>query len=142
MGVKSLAQGGDDKAAEIRVAKIACCIFFLFLAAWTPYATVALMGAFGSNRAVLTPFASMVPAVFSKTIACVDPWVYAISHPKFRFTLCSSNYIWIFKKKFTSIFREQMHKRMPWLVSEEKSSRASDTTSQSSCVTAAGEDKA
>jgi r-opsin len=87
MGVKSLAQGGDDKAAEIRVAKIACCIFFLFLAAWTPYATVALMGAFGSNRAVLTPFASMVPAVFSKTIACVDPWVYAISHPKFRSAL-------------------------------------------------------
>jgi len=85
MGVKSLAQGQDDKAAEIRIAKIACGIFFLFLTAWTPYATVALLGAFGSNRAVLTPFASMIPAVFSKTIACVDPWVYAISHPKFRY---------------------------------------------------------
>lgn len=139
MGVKSLAQGGDDKAAEIRVAKIACCIFFLFLAAWTPYATVALMGAFGSNRAILTPFASMVPAVFSKTIACVDPWVYAISHPKFRFVRVNLTSVYI---KITQIFREQMHKRMPWLVSEDRGSRASDTTSQASNVTAAIEDKA
>jgi r-opsin len=57
----------------------------------------------------------MLPAVFSKTIACVDPWVYAISHPKVR---------------------EAVHKNFPWLISEDpsvaakkKSSAASDTTS-------------
>ncbi|XP_065334809.1 opsin-3-like [Cloeon dipterum] len=120
MGVKSLAQGQDEKSAEIRIAKVACGIFFLFLCAWTPYATVALMGAFHSNRAILTPFASMVPAVFAKSIACVDPWVYAISHPKFR---------------------EQMHKRLPWLISEERSSsKASDTTSQASNITSSVDD--
>jgi r-opsin len=84
MGVKSLSAGQDEKSAEIKIAKVACGIFFLFLAAWTPYATVAILGAFHSNRAVLTPFASMIPALFCKTVACIDPWVYAISHPKFR----------------------------------------------------------
>ncbi|KAF4524341.1 Short wavelentgh sensitive B opsin 3 [Ephemera danica] len=116
MGVKSLSAGQDEKSAEIKIAKVACSIFFLFLAAWTPYATVAMLGAFHPNRAVLTPFASMVPAVFSKTVACIDPWVYAISHPKFR---------------------EQMNKRMPWLISEEKP-KGSDTASQASGATQTG----
>lgn len=84
MGVKSLSAGQDEKSAEIKIAKVAVGIFFLFLSAWTPYATVAMLGAFHSNRAVLTPFASMVPAMFAKSVACIDPWVYAISHPKFR----------------------------------------------------------
>jgi len=62
-------------------------------------------------RAVLTPFASMVPAVFSKTIACVDPWVYAISHPKFR---------------------EGVHNMFPWLISAaaHPQKKCSDNTSQ------------
>ncbi|KAF4524342.1 Short wavelentgh sensitive B opsin 2 [Ephemera danica] len=118
MGVKSLSASQDEKSAEIQIAKVACSIFFLFLAAWTPYATVAMLGAFHPNRAVLTPFASMIPAIFCKTIACVDPWIYAISHPKFR---------------------EQMSKRFPWLISEEKPKVKSnnDTASQSSAATQA-----
>jgi r-opsin len=69
---------------------------------------------------VLTPTASMIPAVFSKTIACIDPWVYAISHPKFR---------------------EAVHQKFPWLVSEDpamaakKKNAAGDATSQVSVQT-------
>jgi len=57
----------------------------------------------------------MLPAVFSKTIACIDPWVYAISHPKVR---------------------EAVHQKFPWLVSPDpsiaakKKNVANDATSQ------------
>lgn len=27
----------------------------------------------------------MIPAVACKAVACIDPWVYAISHPKYRY---------------------------------------------------------
>ncbi|XP_059485493.1 opsin, blue-sensitive-like [Neocloeon triangulifer] len=123
MGVKSLTAGDEEKSAEIKIAKVAVGIFFLFLCAWTPYATVALLGCFGSNRAVLTPFASMVPAVFSKTVACLDPWVYAISHPKFR---------------------EHIHNKFPWLISAGPTAakKTSDSSSMASAETANISDKA
>lgn len=71
---------------EIRIAKAAFTIFFFFFAAWSPYATVALLGAFG-DRKLLTPLATMIPAVCCKIVSCLDPWVYAISHPRYRAAL-------------------------------------------------------
>jgi r-opsin len=50
MNVESLRSG--DKAAtsaEIRIAKTAIGICSLFVAAWTPYAVLALVGAFGNQ---------------------------------------------------------------------------------------------
>lgn len=51
MNVKSLAANKDDsgKSVEIRIAKVAFTIFFLFVCAWTPYAFVAMTGAFGDR---------------------------------------------------------------------------------------------
>lgn len=84
MNVKSLVSNQDkERSVELRIAKVAFTIFFLFLLAWTPYATVALTGAFG-NREALTPLATMLPAVFAKTVSCIDPWIYAINHPRYR----------------------------------------------------------
>nr|BAQ54874.1 opsin, short-wavelength sensitive type [Anax parthenope] len=82
MNVKSLSQG-DEKSAEIRIAKVAISIVFLFLCGWTPYALVALMGCFG-DRKLMTATFSMFPAIACKTVACIDPWIYAINHPRFR----------------------------------------------------------
>ncbi|KAG8237095.1 Short wavelength sensitive B opsin 4 [Ladona fulva] len=94
MNVKSLTQGQDrEKSTEIRVAKVAIGIVILFVCAWTPYAMVAMIGCF-SNRLLLTPTLGMIPAVACKTVACIDPWVYAIHHP---------------------IFRSEIQKRVPWL---------------------------
>jgi r-opsin len=77
----------------------------LFVFAWTPYAFVALTAAFGNrwnnftlftkkssqthqhhnlHRAVLTPLMSMVPACCCKGVACINPWMYAINHPRYR----------------------------------------------------------
>ncbi|XP_049778983.1 opsin-2 [Schistocerca cancellata] len=110
MNVKSLQSNADTEAqsAEIRIAKVALTIFFLFLCSWTPYAVVAMIGAFG-NRAALTPLSTMIPAVTAKIVSCIDPWVYAINHPRFR---------------------AEVQKRMKWLhLGEDARSSKSDTSS-------------
>lgn len=67
----------------MKLAKVASGIIGLWVAAWTPYAVVALLGIF-SKRHLITPLVSMVPALFCKTAACLDPFVYALSHPRFK----------------------------------------------------------
>nr|BAF45422.1 blue-sensitive opsin precursor [Dianemobius nigrofasciatus] len=118
MNVKSLQTNQDvaQKSVEIRIAKVAFTIFFLFLCSWTPYATVAMIGAFG-NRALLTPMSTMIPALFSKIVSCIDPWIYAINHPRFR---------------------GELLKRAPWFgVEELKSSDVSSIGTDRTTATAA-----
>lgn len=88
MNVQSLSSNKDQtsQSVEIRIAKAAFTIFFLFVCAWTPYAIVSLIGAFGDSK-ILTPLVTMVPAVCAKIVSCLDPWVYAISHPRYRAVL-------------------------------------------------------
>lgn len=85
MNVESLRsnQNQTNQSAEIRIAKAAITICFLFVAAWTPYAVLAMIGAFG-NQSLITPISSMIPACACKLVACLDPYVYAISHPRYR----------------------------------------------------------
>lgn len=113
MNVKSLAANKEDagKSVEIRIAKVAFTIFFLFICSWTPYAFVTLTGAFG-DRSLLTPVTTMVPAVCAKLVSCIDPWVYAINHPRYR---------------------AELQKRVPWMGVREADP---DTVSQSSGATA------
>lgn len=44
---------------------------------------VALLGISG-NEAYISPLGSMIPAVFCKSAACIDPYVYAMTHPRFQ----------------------------------------------------------
>ncbi|XP_001608074.2 opsin, ultraviolet-sensitive [Nasonia vitripennis] len=108
MNVESLRSGQnkDQASAEVRIAKVALTICFLFVAAWTPYGVMSLIGAFG-NKSLLTPGVTMIPACCCKAVACLDPYVYAISHPRYRL---------------------ELQKRMPWLELQEKPP-ASDATS-------------
>ncbi|KAK9879339.1 hypothetical protein WA026_004190 [Henosepilachna vigintioctopunctata] len=68
---------------EIRLAFIIFFIIILWFVAWTPYATIALLGIFGQKH-LITPMSSMIPAMFCKTASCVDPFIYALSHTKFK----------------------------------------------------------
>nr|APY20547.1 ultraviolet sensitive opsin 2 [Adalia bipunctata] len=99
MNVDSLRsnQNQGNQSAEVRIAKAAITICFLFVASWTPYAAVALIGAFG-DQTLLTPGVTMIPACTCKFVACLDPYVYAISHPKYR---------------------QELQKRLPWLAINE-----------------------
>nr|BAO03859.1 UVopsin1 [Sogatella furcifera] len=123
MNVDSLRsnQAQQSMSAEVRIAKVAITICFLFVAAWTPYAIVALIGAFG-NQSLLTPVVTMIPALACKSVACIDPYVYAISHPRYRVELA---------------------KRIPWLriketptASETQSTVTESTVSATPAVTA------
>lgn len=100
MNVESLRSNANTNAqsAEIRIAKAAITICFLFVLSWTPYGALAMIGAFG-NRALLTPGITMIPACACKFVACLDPYVYAISHPRYRL---------------------ELQKRLPWLELQEK----------------------
>lgn len=66
MNVESLRsnQNQASQSAEIRIAKAAITICFLFVASWTPYAVLALIGAFGDHR-LLTP-----GVILSKLVFC------------------------------------------------------------------------
>ncbi|CAB0002283.1 unnamed protein product [Nesidiocoris tenuis] len=114
MNVESLRgnQSANQTSAEIRIAKAAITICFLFVLSWTPYAVVALIGAFG-NRSLLTPGLTMIPACTCKAVACIDPYVYAISHPKYR---------------------QELNKKFPWLEINEPTN-ASDTGSTTTEMT-------
>ncbi|XP_067135458.1 opsin, ultraviolet-sensitive-like [Centruroides vittatus] len=70
-------------STEIRLAKISFGLISLWFVAWTPYAVVALTGAF-FDRKLLTPLTSMIPALFCKSASVVDPFVYGLTHPKFK----------------------------------------------------------
>nr|BAQ54697.1 opsin, rhodopsin-7 like [Sympetrum frequens] len=71
------------RRTELRLAIVVLGVVALWFVSWTPYAVVALLG-FSGNRHLVTPLASMVPALFCKMASCIDPFVYAITHPRFR----------------------------------------------------------
>lgn len=71
------------RKAEIKLAVLVMAVIVLFFVSWTPYAVVALLGIFG-HKDLITPITSMIPALFCKTAACINPFIYIITHPKFR----------------------------------------------------------
>ncbi len=73
----------SQRSNEIKLAKIAFCLITLWVVSWSPYAIVSLIGIF-YDQSVLTPTASMLPALFAKTSSFLNPFVYALSHPKFK----------------------------------------------------------
>nr|ACH56537.1 putative ultraviolet I opsin [Thermonectus marmoratus] len=108
MNVESLRsnQNQQTTSVEIRIAKAAITVCFLFVLSWTPYAVMALIGAFG-DKSLLTPGVTMIPALTCKLVACIDPYVYAISHPRYRI---------------------ELNKRLPWLAIKESDDTSSTTT--------------
>ncbi|GJQ68970.1 hypothetical protein Trydic_g6155 [Trypoxylus dichotomus] len=68
---------------EIKVAIIVLIVICVWFVAWTPYAIVSLLGIFGRED-LITPLNSMVPAVFCKSASCLDPYIYALTHSKFK----------------------------------------------------------
>lgn len=58
-------------------------VIALWFIAWTPYSIVALIGVSG-NKEFLTPWTSMIPALFCKFSAMINPYLYSITHPQFK----------------------------------------------------------
>ena len=104
MNVDSLKsnQKDNEASAEVKIAKVAITNVFLWIVTWTPYATVAMIGVFG-NQMLITPLVAQLPSFLgikpimsnsiqfkktpsfaAKTSSCLNPIVFAVSHPKFR----------------------------------------------------------
>nr|QWV42658.1 ultraviolet sensitive opsin [Eulasia bombylius] len=113
MNVESLRSNQGNQSAEVRIAKAAITICFLFVASWTPYAVMAMIGSFG-DASLLTPGVTMIPALTCKLVACFDPYVYAISHPRYRL---------------------ELQKRLPWLAIKEESETQSNATENAAPAT-------
>ncbi|KAK8381800.1 hypothetical protein O3P69_015071 [Scylla paramamosain] len=73
----------EAQRAELRIAKTAIANVSLWFICWTPYAAITLQGVLG-NSVGITPLISTLPALLAKSCSCYNPFVYAISHPKFR----------------------------------------------------------
>lgn len=68
---------------ERRLTIVIINVIVLWFLAWTPYSVVALIGIVGKHE-YLTPWTSMIPAVFCKASACINPYLYSITHPQFK----------------------------------------------------------
>ncbi|XP_073978945.1 opsin, ultraviolet-sensitive-like isoform X2 [Rhodnius prolixus] len=82
----SLIRKGQEREQRKREAKLSAILAlatFLWFLSWTPYAAVALLGIFGYKNHI-TQLASMIPALFCKTAACVNPFIYGLNHPRLR----------------------------------------------------------
>ncbi|XP_064091261.1 compound eye opsin BCRH1-like [Macrobrachium nipponense] len=76
----------EAQSAEVRIAKTAICNVCLWLICWTPYAVITIQGVSG-NYENITPLVTMLPALLAKSASCYNPFVYAISHPKYRLAI-------------------------------------------------------
>lgn len=65
---------------KIRATKIILLNIVAFLAAWTPFAVVALLGQFSNAR--LNPAAVTIPAVFAKSSTVYQPIIFGICDPQ------------------------------------------------------------
>lgn len=74
----------EKRRQDLKLAGTIFLIIILWFTAWTPYAVVALLG-ISNNSKLITPLASMIPALFCKTASCIDPFIYAITNPKFKY---------------------------------------------------------
>lgn len=83
VSANSIQSSKDKNKLEVKLAAVVFGVIALWFVAWTPYAIVALLGITG-NQHLLSPLGSMLPAFFAKGAACINPYVYAVTHPRFR----------------------------------------------------------
>ena len=80
-------EGRPRQRVELKIAKTTCLTIFMFSVAWTPYAVVAMISAFGDAELV-TPLAILLPAIFAKLSIIYNPIIYTLSHPVFKKVIC------------------------------------------------------
>jgi len=79
-------QEEEKRKTDKRLGHVVICVVMLWFVSWTPYAVVTLLGVFDLKE-YITPLGSMVPALFCKAASSIDPWIYAIKHPRFKVEL-------------------------------------------------------
>ena len=86
----------------MKIAKVAITNVLIWVAAWTPYAVIAMTGCFGNMALVkytfcslfidilktlliqVTPLVSQLSAFGAKIASCLNPIAFALNHPIYR----------------------------------------------------------
>lgn len=76
------------RRTEARATRTAFLICALFCLAWGPYAIMALISLFGFNYLV-NAYTTALLGMFTKTAACINPMIYALSLNGFQEQICS-----------------------------------------------------
>ena len=72
-------------SVEIQITKKTFLIVTAFCIAWIPYALMSLIGQFSNNRhEYITPFSTLLPALFAKTSSVLNPMFYIFNSIDFR----------------------------------------------------------
>ncbi|GFY68782.1 rhodopsin [Trichonephila inaurata madagascariensis] len=129
----------NQKILEIKLTKISFALVSMWTISWTPYAVVALLGLF-SDRSLLTPFGSMLPALICKLSSVLDPFIYGLSNRQFKeelgkklLTICKSRKLRN-QQQVSSLIRRSMSIRSQDHTNTEDSADVSCSSEQ--CETA------
>jgi len=109
MAASRFGQEEEKRKTEIRLGYVVVGVIMLWFVSWTPYAMVALLGVF-DRKEYITPLSSMIPAVLCKAASCMDPWIYAITHPRFKNELTKL----MSRKKTRKLERDYGMKKNNW----------------------------
>lgn len=84
------------RLVEIRATRTALLACAVFCMAWAPYSLMTLAAQFGFEH-FANPYSTAVLALMTKTAACINPLVYALSSSTFRRQLCAclTNTDWV-----------------------------------------------
>ncbi|CAF3759802.1 unnamed protein product [Rotaria sp. Silwood1] len=75
------------RLTEARARRTALYVCAIFCTAWGPYALMAVSSQFGFDR-FINPYTTAMLGLFTKTAACVNPLIYALSSITFRQQIC------------------------------------------------------
>lgn len=127
-------QEEEKRKTEIRLGYVVVGVIVLWFLSWTPYAIVALLGVFDQKK-YITPLGSMVPALFCKAASCIDPWIYAITHPRFKNELTK-----LFSRKKTRKLERDYGMKKGWTMDQSRSTKSIANRGGGNCSSTEDED--
>ncbi|PNF41793.1 hypothetical protein B7P43_G02606 [Cryptotermes secundus] len=80
---QSTLEAGRVTKAETRVTLMIVVMILAFLVAWSPYAVLALVVAFGDSG-IVSPGLAVVPAIIAKSSFCYNPLIYVGLNTQFQ----------------------------------------------------------
>ncbi|CAF2399503.1 unnamed protein product [Rotaria sp. Silwood2] len=75
------------RLTEARARRTALSVCAIFCTAWGPYALMAVLSQFGFDH-FINPYSTAMLGLLTKTAACVNPLIYALSSFTFRQQIC------------------------------------------------------
>ena len=78
---------GNLHHTQLRVTRCALLVCAIYCAAWGPYALMTILSQIGFNH-IVTAYTTALLGLFTKTAACINPLIYALSSSAFHREIC------------------------------------------------------